>query len=163
VSTAAAIGVVVLLVLSSAFAAKHLGTRVRQLAQNGFAIGAANSAAFRDANNPPYRTIVDQARFLDQFPKRAGVDIWGDPLYLYVSGRTYAISVNGWGPEQIDQQLWTRAARELGNARPEVVFIDTFSAPYIETRGKALDRVVQANYHLAATTPLGQWYVLNGS
>jgi hypothetical protein len=163
VSTAAAVGVVVLLVLSSAFAAKHLGTRVKQLAQNGFAIGATNSAAFRVANNPPYGTVVDQARFLDRFPKRAGVYVWGDPLYLYVSGRTYAISVDGWDPELIDQRLWARAARELAAARPEVVFVDTFSAPYIATRGKTLERWLQANYHVAATVPQGHWYVLNRS
>jgi hypothetical protein len=87
--------------------------------------------------------------------------VWGDPLYLYVSGRTYAISVDGWDPEQIDQGLWARTARELAAARPEVVFVDTFSAPYIATRGKAVERWLQANYHVAATVPQGHWYVLN--
>jgi hypothetical protein len=161
-STAVKIGVAAVLVLSCAFAVKHLGTRSEQLARHGFAIGAKNSAAFRDANNPPYATIVQNARFLDQFPKRAGVYVWGDPLYLYVSGRQYALSVTGWAPEQIDAQLWTRAAQELTTRRPEVVFVDTFSAPYISTRGSAFATALRDNYHVATTTDQGKWYVRNG-
>jgi hypothetical protein len=162
VSTATAVGVVILLVLSSAFAAKHLGTRVKQLAQHGFAIGAKNSAAFRAANNPAYARTVHDAQYLHQFPKTTSVDVWGDPLYLYVSDRSYAISVPGWAPEMMDARLWNRAAQESAAVRPKVVFVDTFSAPYIETRGKALEHVLQTDYHLAATTDQGKWYVLNG-
>jgi hypothetical protein len=162
VSTAMAVGVVVLLVLSSAFAAKHLGTRVKELAQHGFAIGAKNGAAFRAANNPAYATIVHDAQYLDQFPKTTSVDVWGDPLYLYVSDRSYPISVPGWAPEMMDARLWNRAAHESAAVRPKVVFVDTFSAPYIASRGKALDRVLQTDYHVAETTPQGKWYVLNG-
>jgi hypothetical protein len=161
VSTAMAVGVVAVLVVMSVFAAKHLGTRVKQLAQHGFAIGATNSAAFRKANNPPYATIVHDAQYLNQFPPTAGVDVWGDPLYLYVSDRSYAISVPGWAPEMIDGRLWKRAAQELAAARPKVVFVDTFSAPYIATRGQALERVLQTDYHVAETTSEGEWYTLN--
>ncbi len=158
-----AIGTVVVLVGSSAFAAHRFATRANDYARHGFALGTAHRDAFQDAQWPALATARSDARFLDRYPASYRVVVWGDPLILYLADREPAIGVTRWAPEQIDARLWKRAAKEFDEQQPQLVFVDDISSPYLRTRGERFDRLLARDYHVAGRTTDGVWYLRKGA
>jgi hypothetical protein len=158
VRPAVVIGVIVALGLASFFPAQRLARRGYHLADNGFALGAKSREQFRFAESRRYEMIANDSTYLrskelDGQP----VVVWGDPLYLYLSGREQATAMNGWAPEHLDQRLWRRAARELSAARPIVVFVDDASARLIRERGLGVGAVLRADYEPVLRSTEGTW------
>jgi hypothetical protein len=160
VGPAARTGVLVVLVASSSWMLHRYAQRMDKLATNGLAVGSHNLQNFRYAELPHYATIARSARYLDGVPKDKAVFVWGDPLYLYLTGRQQPLAVNGWAGEALDRTMWARAGEELAAGKPAIVFLDRGSVPYIEKRGERVAEVLSDDYVAIAHSRDGTWYEL---
>lgn len=87
----------------------------------------------------------------------------GDPVYQLLSGRPWAVAVNGWLPEQLDRSGWRRLAGELRAVRPGLVYVDDLSATYVRSRGAPVAALLAQRYCGLPRLPDGRWYVVRAS
>jgi hypothetical protein len=117
----------------------------------------------RDLTRPPreqWSGRADAEAAVDAMPPAppGRIAVLGDPLVLRLAHRAHALSVTGWSTEQWDDELWRRAADELGAAAPPLVFVDDEAMALVEERGELLERILEESYEVASRTADGTWF-----
>jgi hypothetical protein len=77
--------------------------------------------------------------------------VLGDPLWYLQLQRRQAVEIHGWSPQYLTPAMWSELERELRRSRPAVVFVDAYSAPYVERRAPGILALLRSTYTQAFT------------
>ena len=139
--------------------ARELGHKARLLVSHDLAIDAADRRSFQDEIEPAYRHARQVDAILDAAGAAPGpVHVLGNPVYLYLSGRDSALSVNGWSPELFDAKLWQLTAKELHERAAVYVYLDDAAATLIEEHSNETAAILAADYCPRGRAADGSWY-----
>ncbi len=156
VGTAAAFVVLATLTLAPA---RELAHKARVLARHDFAIESGDRRALQDELQAAYRVAHEVDAILEAPGAAPGpIHVLGDPVYLYLSGRDTAVSVNGWAPELFDDGLWNRSADEIRERAPVYVYVDDAAAALIENRSAETAAALASEYCPRGRAGGGDWY-----
>lgn len=141
-----------------------LGHAANELASSDFALTAAGRERFQIEMGGYYLTARIDADWVRAPGRDPGaIQVEGNPLIQYLSGRPMAMRENGWAPNQSDARLWRWTREELRADRPVYLFFDDPSFAIMATRSPATQRVVESLYCKADRAVDGEWYALAGS
>jgi len=129
---------------------EHGGRLAAALAHHRVGLGAQRGP-LAAAVSPGYRDVAAEVARLPALPPGDDpIFVLGHPLYYQLLGRTQAIELHGWGPEQETPALWTEMTRELRRSHPAVVAIDAFSLPYVRAHGAGILALLHEDYRVLA-------------
>jgi hypothetical protein len=109
--------------------------------------------------NRYYRRIWWETRFLadaDAFP--GPIYVFGNPIYLLLSGRDQALPIHGWGWEFFLQSQWEALPSQLAGASPPYLYVSTFYKKVIAERSPAVKAWIEEFYVPIKTNARGTWY-----
>jgi hypothetical protein len=137
-----------------------LAGRLTTLAGDDFGTSEVGRAAFQGHfSGDLYTQITADVAFLKTHESRDGaMFVAGDPLYYWLSGRTQAITLNGWALEYYFQDQWTALADQVETAMPTYVFIQNNYDELIGERGANLSAVLDEKYEVLRVSELGTWF-----
>lgn len=93
----------------------------------------------------------------------SGIYVLGDPrVYRRLDARQ-AVPIIGWSSEFLTPAVWREVEREFTCARPAYVFVDDFSAPYVQSGAPGLLAALRADYVVAASPEGGTWWERRGT
>lgn len=106
------------------------------------------------------KRIWEATQFLRDEPAPKPIYVFGNPLYLYLSGRPQAMAEHGWSWETFLPSQWAALPEKLRAAQPEWLFTDSNYAGLIDERTPETRRVVGELYEQRTVTPDGVWFHL---
>jgi hypothetical protein len=119
----------------------------------------ARLLAWQRASDARMNAMWEETGFLRRPDARQGtIYVFGNPMYLVLSGRWMAIPVNGWGLEELLQAQWDALPGALARARPAYLFVAGPYGPFIAERSPALAAWIAREYQPVAVDPEGTWY-----
>lgn len=111
------------------------------------------------ARSITYEEIWQDTRFLVAPDAVAGpIYVFGDPLYLQLSGRTQAIPTHGWSWEMLLSSQWAALPDDLAAAAPAYVFVDDDYQALVEDRAPAVSSWLASRYESIGGVGDGTWY-----
>ena len=106
-----------------------------------------------------YAEIWRETRFLTTTDALPGpIYVFGDPLYLLLSGREQAIAIHGWSWELLPPSLWEMLPGQLAAAMPPYIFVENFYLPYIAKHSAPTRALLETAYTPMHATSQGTWY-----
>lgn len=107
-----------------------------------------------------YRQIRHETAFLDRRNDSSDkIFVCGQPLYYYLSGRSPAISSNGWMPELFLPEQWKQLDAELAAHSPAYILVDRECRRIMAEKSPETQQLIENKYRLrseAATKAI--WY-----
>jgi hypothetical protein len=160
-TTALRVGVVVGAVVLFLPAVARFGGNARALARHNFAISAEDRAALRYDLEPDYIPAAAWSVYLAEPANRTGgTYVLGNPLDLYEAGRTQAVAVQGWSPEQYPSSVWDRLRGEIEDAKPKHLVVDAFSDRIMRSKSPETRALIAAWYSPVGKAGPDRWYRL---
>lgn len=156
------IGVMVIVVaLLLAPAGRSLALKAAYLAADGYAIEESQRHRYQARLSSDYERIRDEVSFLTEPGSLPGdVYVFGNPLYLYLSGRDQAIPINGWSFDILIPEQWAEVVAGLDRERPAYVFVQKNQIPFIRDRYPAANEFLARRYQVLSEVSGGTWYVI---
>lgn len=102
----------------------------------------------------------EMTQFLRDEPSKAPIYVFGNPVYLYLSGRNQALPEHGWSWETFLPSQWKSLPEKLRTIRPAWLFTDPNYADLINQRSPATREVIQTLYEPRLVTDDGTWFSL---
>lgn len=139
--------------------ARHMGHKTLELAKNRFAITPQDRMRYEQEINPEYAEARVETAFLKEPDSTPGrIFIWGEPVFLYISGRQFAERINSWLlglmlPEQVKE-----LESELKSIRPPYVFISSHYDDVLVRDCPAIADWLHKEYALISESNAGVWY-----
>jgi hypothetical protein len=160
-TTALRVGVAAAAVVLVVPAIARFGGNTRALARHHFALNAEDRAALRVELESNYGPAEAWATYLEKPANRSGgAYVLGNPLDLYAAGRTQAVAVQGWSPEQYPSSVWDRLRSELEDAKPEHLVVDAYSDGIMRSRSPETRALIAAWYRPVGHAGPDRWYRL---
>lgn len=111
------------------------------------------------ARSATYEEIWQDTRFLARADAVPGpIYVFGDPLYLQLSGRSQAIPTHGWSWEMLLDSQWAALPDDLAAAAPAYVFLDEDYRDLVEDRAPTVSTWLGARYESIGGVGDGAWY-----
>lgn len=131
------------------------------LVQNNFALTEDTRLKYQTVLRPIYSSLRSEADIISQPTSLPGkIYVAGDPSIYYLSGRTQAISLNGWSLEYFLPEQWPELLEQLDSSKPPYIYIDsTYQAIIKKTFPKMLEFLSQ-RYRILQQNNKGIWYIL---
>jgi hypothetical protein len=135
------------------------GRQAARLAAEAFNSDEAWVRRYQQQISTTYRDIWQETRFLLDTEALPGpLYVFGNPLYLFLSGREQAIPLQGWSWELNPPSLWDTLAQQLATALPVYIFVDHVYADLIATQSPQTKALLDTAYTPVETTAHGVWY-----
>ncbi|MEW6003330.1 MAG: hypothetical protein AB1638_11905, partial [Nitrospirota bacterium] len=94
------------------------------LAHDSFALRKEKRLLYQSRFNKNYPKILSEVAFLSQPGNLPGnIYVFGDPLFLFLSGRNQAIAIHGWALEFFLPDQWDFLTDQLTRAFPPYIFV----------------------------------------
>ncbi len=138
---------------------RSLGIKARAFAQE-VVRDTSWQGEYQRAIDADEKRIWEATQFLRDEPTPKPIYVFGNPLYLYLSGRPQAMAAHGWSWETFPPSKWAALPEKLRAARPEWLFTDADYAGLIDERSPETRRVVTELYEKRTVTPDGVWFRL---
>jgi len=111
---------------------------------------------YRCKMSPGYGMIAQQTMFLmDSEAVPGPIQVFGSPLYWYLSGRLPAVTPRG---EESSFRLWEDLPHELRGAQPPYIYVDSGYAKLIAMRSERVRRWIANEYVEIHRDVVGTWY-----
>ncbi|MGH9334841.1 MAG: hypothetical protein ACRD21_13955, partial [Vicinamibacteria bacterium] len=153
--------VALILVLSTFFfpAVLNLAGKVRHLLPPLSSPTARSWIDYRARVQPWYAQVLADVAFLPKTTSpRFDLYVFGDPLYLYLSGRIQPVPINGWSPEFLLPDQWIVLEKDLEGAEPSYVFVQDYNDELIRQRCPAVLNWLENRYSVIKKSERGTWY-----
>lgn len=151
------------LVLLFSPAMLSLANKTERLARADFALSIDQQVRFRRKYSPDYKEALDEVAFLKEPGALPGdIYVFGDPLWIYLSGRGQAIALNGltaFVPGYLPRQ-WTQILEQLGTTRPPYIFVEKEPQDWVRKGSPEVMAFIERNYVVFRQSKMGVWYQL---
>ncbi|MEW6003085.1 MAG: hypothetical protein AB1638_10620, partial [Nitrospirota bacterium] len=84
--------------------------------------------------------------------------VFGDPLFLFLSGRNQAVAIHGWSLEFFLPDQWDFLTDQLTRAFPPYIFVSKEYLNLIPNRSPRTAYFIDENYQLFRKSDAGIWY-----
>lgn len=162
--TLGGVAITVIVVILSLGALQRAVPKFAAIASHGFGVTPSGRDAIDD-DLEGGDDLYAEARAEDAWLRRqpAGdIYVIGNPVYLLLSGRTQAIPVNGWSPEQADATVWRWIRDDLHDRRPRFIFVEAGQEKLVAERSPRTWASVKRDYRVVRTTGAGTWWAPRG-
>ena len=133
------------------------------------ALRASDRLEIARAINSEFRQVSTAAETLPRSltSSRAPIYVFGNPLWYRELDSRQAVEVQGWTVQYNTDEVWVELERELRRTRPRAVFVDEFSASFIEERRPGILGLLEGSYEAVWQQPAkggsdagaGTWWV----
>jgi len=151
--------VATVLILASLPSAVNVGRTVLEWVRSDALLSDQGAAEFKASLGPGYVDATRSVSFLDAEADGA-IYVFGDPTYLYLSGRDQAAAINGWSPEMLTPELWGSLADQLREARPSFLYVSGWAYEWIALRGPVVRELIDTRFSPYLHDQSGTWYRL---
>jgi hypothetical protein len=120
-------------------------------------VDKVHKQAFQFKKSRTYEKIWSDTRFLvrpDTIP--GSIYVFGDPTYLYLSGRTYSAHIHGW--TDFTKELWDKLYSQLSMSSPLYIFISNDYKEIIGRGSPKIKRWIEVDYDILKDNFEGTWY-----
>ena len=149
-------------VVAGVFPALELAHVTRVVAEAGFGADPVDRLRIETRFEAYTPDAVAAARAAPG-PPGAPVHVMGNPIRKGREGRTFAIALNGWSPEQFTPRLWARNRDQLASARAQgtiaALWIDRTSEQLWRERSPDTWNWVRRAFRADRSIADGTWYV----
>jgi len=124
------------------------------------ALSASDRLEVGRAINSEFRQVSTAAETLPRSltSSRAPIYVFGSPLWYRELDSRQAVEVQGWTVQYNTEAVWAELERELRRTRPRAVFVDEFSASFIEERRPGILGLLERSYEPVWQLPAkGDW------
>lgn len=119
---------------------------------------SAQLLTYRRTIDPNTNQIWKATRFLLKPQALPGpIYVFGDPLYLLLSKRRQAISLNGWAWSVSTRSQWKQLPHQLCLKQPVYIFIASYFKELIQRRSPMTLHLLRRNYTLIRRSQEGVW------
>jgi hypothetical protein len=114
---------------------------------------------YKFAKSENYENIWHDTRFLlDPNADQGPIYVFGNPLYMYLSEREYAIPMHGWAWEGFLRRHWDALPFQLSRASPPYIFLVNYYSTLLKSRSPVTKEWIDANYEILKENFEGIWY-----
>lgn len=132
--------------------------KARQLALHADRLREPDSG-YQRAIDARYEQAFVQTQFLREGSSpESSIYVFGDPLFILLSGRKQASPVHGWAWELQPSEVWRRVEGDLRGNRPEFIFVAASEDATLDARGPGIRNLLDSDYRVRSTSGLGTWY-----
>jgi hypothetical protein len=120
-------------------------------------VDKVHQQAFQFKKSKIYEQIWYDTRFLvtpEAIP--GSIYVFGDPTYLYLSGRTYSAPIHGW--TDFTRELWDQLYSQLSLSSPPYIFVSNIYKELIRRNSPQTQRWVEEDYRILKDNFEGTWY-----
>jgi hypothetical protein len=131
------------------------------MVRSQFNLSESGQRRYQAAVSPYYKAAIAETAFLSQPNSRPGpIYVMGNPIFYLMADRAQATSMNMWSPEIFLANQWAMVARQINEAQPPYIFVDTrWRNEYIPA---SFYPSLDSRYRLIRQSEAGSWYEFSG-
>jgi hypothetical protein len=147
-----------LLTIPAALGPLTLNALARTAAITRF-LASGSASDYRAHMSPTYADVASDIALLPPASgKRQEAVVFGNPLYLYLSGRRQAIPINGWALEFLTVDQWHTLTSEVKGSTAPYFFLAEEYRELIQARAPAIVEYLEREYDILSVSERGTWY-----
>jgi len=84
--------------------------------------------------------------------------VFGNPLYLFLSGRRQAIPINGWALEFLTVDQWRDLTSEVSASSAPFFYLAANNRELVQSKAPAIIEYLERNFEILSINERGTWY-----